>query len=65
MPSTHARKAVSVTRSEFEALRTLVEQNSATADRNRTQHEIEFKRIAELQVTLDRLAAIVKRLVPD
>lgn len=66
MSSTHGlRRAASVKRSEFDALRTLVEQNCAIADRNRTQHEIEFKRIAELQMRLDRLVAIVKRLVPD
>jgi hypothetical protein len=52
----------SVTRAEFDALRTLVDQNAATAERNRAEHEIEFKRIAQMQAMLDELSAVVKRL---
>ena len=53
----------SVTRAEFDALRALVEENAAIASRNRAEHEIEFKRIAQMQVTLDELRASLKRLI--
>jgi hypothetical protein len=64
MPSKRGLKGTgSVKRSEFDALRAVVQRNGVIADRNRVEHEIEFKRIAEIQLKLDRLDAIIKRLV--
>jgi hypothetical protein len=52
-----------VTRAEFDALRGIVAKNGETADRNRAEHEVEFRRIAEIQLKLDRLAGAVERLL--
>jgi hypothetical protein len=57
------KKARGVSRSELEALRAIVEQNSAVAERNRAEHEVEFKRIAEIQAKVDQPGAIMRRLL--
>jgi hypothetical protein len=65
MPTKRRRRTTvrAVTRAEFDALRVLVEKNAETAERNRVEHEVEFKRIAQMQVTLDELSAVVQRLM--
>lgn len=63
MPTARSVKRPSpVKRSEFEALRAMVEHNVAVAERNRAEHEVEFRRIADIQLNVDRLGAIVRRL---
>lgn len=62
-PTCSSRKTRAVTRAEFDALRGIVAKNGETADRNRAEHEVEFRRIAEIQLKLDRLAGAVERLL--
>ncbi len=52
-----------MTRAEFDALRDIVNTNSETAARNRAEHEVEFRRIAEIHMKLDQLSSVVKRLI--
>lgn len=62
-PTSSSRKTRAVTRAEFDALRAIVAQNGETANRNRAEHEVEFRRIAEIQRKLDQLTGAVGRLL--
>ena len=64
MPSSGPyRKTRAVTRAEFDALRAIVDNNGEIAARNRAEHEVEFRRIAEIQRQLDQLTGTVERLL--
>lgn len=62
-PTPSSRKTRAVTRAEFDALRDIVAQNGETANRNRAEHEVEFRRIAEIQRKLDQLTGALERLL--
>lgn len=52
-----------MTRAEFDALCDIVGRNVETTARNRAEHEVEFRRIADIQRKLDQLSGVVERLL--